>query len=179
MVWGADKSWYLELTMRGSPFADDRPAGASSIAHQRIRLDEHQRAVATRAAQFAGNLDLPPQVCRDLMLAAGLHDEGKRDPRFQAMLRGGDHRRAEVAEHPLAKSGMDPSDRAARCRAQAKAGYPLRMRHEALSATSPPTRPGLWMRPIWTWSSTSSRLTTATAGPCSHPLLTRNHTSSG
>src|SRR5690606_11700307 len=41
---------------------------------------------------------------------------------------------AEVADEPLAKSGMDPFDRAALRRAAVLAEYPRGMRHEALSA---------------------------------------------
>jgi CRISPR-associated endonuclease/helicase Cas3 len=67
-------------------------------------------------------------------LAAKLHDEGKRDPRFQAMLWGGDHRKAQIASQLIAKSGMSPGDRAAHRRASRLAGYPSGMRHEALSA---------------------------------------------
>jgi CRISPR-associated endonuclease/helicase Cas3 len=132
-VWGEKRPWYVEITLSGRGFADDGAANASSVAHRRIRLDRHQRAVANRAAEFARNLGLDALV-ECVELAALLHDEGKRDPRFQAMLWGGDPRLAEIADHLLAKSGMDPSDRAARRRAQIRAGYPVGLRHEALSA---------------------------------------------
>jgi CRISPR-associated endonuclease/helicase Cas3 len=68
------------------------------------------------------------------MLAAAHHDEGKRDPRFQLMLHAGDRWQHAAATALLAKSGMDPADRAAFQRAQQLAGYPAGMRHEALSA---------------------------------------------
>jgi CRISPR-associated endonuclease/helicase Cas3 len=68
------------------------------------------------------------------MLSAAHHDEGKRDPRFQLMLHAGDRWQQAAATAPLAKSGMDPADRAAFQRAQQLAGYPAGMRHEALSA---------------------------------------------
>lgn len=44
-------------------------------------------------------------------------------------------RKPALAEHPLAKSGMDPADRAAWHRAHTLSGYPDSLRHEALSAT--------------------------------------------
>ena len=50
------------------------------------------------------------------------------------MLHRGDRWRAAAATTPLAKSGMNPADRAAFRRAQQLAGYPAGMRHEALSA---------------------------------------------
>lgn len=132
-VWDAGRPWYVEVTLSGRGFADDGAANASSVSQRRVRLDRHQQAVATKAAEFARNLGLDGLV-ECVELAALLHDEGKRDPRFQAMLWGGDPRLAEIADHLLAKSGMDPSDRAARRRAQARAGYPVGLRHEALSA---------------------------------------------
>jgi CRISPR-associated endonuclease/helicase Cas3 len=67
-------------------------------------------------------------------LAARYHDEGKRDSRFQVMLHGGDQWRARAAVEHLAKSGMDPADKAAYQRAAQLSGYPAGMRHEALSA---------------------------------------------
>lgn len=132
-VWDAGRPWYVEVTLSGRGFADDGAAHASSVSQRRVRLDRHQQAVATKAAEFARNLGLDGLV-ECVELAALLHDEGKRDPRFQAMLWGGDPRLAEIADHLLAKSGMDPSDRAARRRAQIRAGYPVGLRHEALSA---------------------------------------------
>lgn len=112
---------------------DDTDAG-SSTALQRVRLDAHQAAVAARARQFATALGLPSRVVESVVAAARWHDEGKRDPRFQVLLWGGDRAAAEIAEHPLAKSGMDPSDRAALDAARRASGYPAGMRHEALSA---------------------------------------------
>ena len=67
-------------------------------------------------------------------MAARLHDEGKRDPRFQAMLYGRPIRQIRAGAPLLAKSGMDPADRAAFRRARRLSGYPPGMRHEALSA---------------------------------------------
>jgi CRISPR-associated endonuclease/helicase Cas3 len=50
------------------------------------------------------------------------------------MLHGGDRWRKAAASEPLAKSGMDPADRAAFRRAARLSGYPSGMRHEAMSA---------------------------------------------
>jgi len=124
------------LLSTGAALVDDDTANASSVSTnaRRIELDAHQRAVARRAAQFAANLGLPPELIHAVERAARWHDEGKRDPRFQTMLWAGDPLRADLAPEPLAKSGIAPTDRAALRRALRRSGYPPGMRHEALSA---------------------------------------------
>ena len=124
------------LTDAGAAWNDDASAAGTSAdaAARPITLTAHQAAVRDRAGQFARNLNLPDPIVRAVMLAAARHDEGKRDPRFQLMLHRGDRWQAAAATAPLAKSGMDPADRAAFRRAQQLAGYPAGMRHEALSA---------------------------------------------
>lgn len=124
------------LTDAGAAWNDDTStAGTSaSTAARPITLTAHQAAVKDRAGQFARNLNLPEPVISALMLAAAHHDEGKRDPRFQRMLHAGDRWQHAAATTLLAKSGMDPADRAAFRRARQLSGYPAGMRHEALSA---------------------------------------------
>ena len=124
------------LTDAGAAWNDDASAAgtSASAAARPITLSAHQAAVRDRAGQFARNLGLPGPVIRAVMLAAAHHDEGKRDPRFQLMLHAGDRWQQAAAAAPLAKSGMDPADRAGFQRAQQLAGYPAGMRHEALSA---------------------------------------------
>jgi CRISPR-associated endonuclease/helicase Cas3 len=124
------------LTDAGAAWNDDTSAAgtSASAAARPITLTAHQAAVRDRAGQFARNLNLPEPVTRAVMLAATHHDEGKRDRRFQLMLYGGDRWQHAAATAPLAKSGMDPADRAAFRRGQQLAGYPAGMRHEALSA---------------------------------------------
>jgi CRISPR-associated endonuclease/helicase Cas3 len=122
------------ITTTVTPFMDDDTASGSSAAPAQMVLDAHERAVARRACEFAGNLHLPQRLIDTVAFAARWHDEGKRDPRFQAMLWHGDRLAAEIADEPLAKSGMDPADRAAWRRAARVSGYPGGMRHEALSA---------------------------------------------
>ena len=114
---------------------DASPAGTSaSQSRKPIRLAAHQAAVGRRARELAHNLDLPAPVARAVEQAALYHDEGKRDPRFQLMLHGGDQWRARAAVALLAKSGLDPANRAAFRRAARLSGYPQGMKHEALSA---------------------------------------------
>jgi CRISPR-associated endonuclease/helicase Cas3 len=124
------------LTDTGAASNDDASAAGTSAgaAARPVTLIAHQAAVRDRAGQFARNLNLPDPMVRAVMLAAARHDEGKRDPRFQLMLHGGDRWQAAAATAALAKSGMDPADKSAFRRAQQLAGYPAGMRHEALSA---------------------------------------------
>ncbi len=125
------------LTAKKNLPAEERtPGGTSSSPDRRqIQLDGHQEAVADRAAEFASNLELSDHLVRSVRMAARWHDEGKRDPRFQAMLHGGEGEgwRAELGEL-LAKSGMDPADRRGFRTALRGSGYPPGGRHEALSA---------------------------------------------
>jgi CRISPR-associated endonuclease/helicase Cas3 len=129
------------ITTGMTSLMDDDTASGSSAARKRIGLDAHERAVAQRAREFAGNLRLPQQLIDTTAFAARWHDEGKRDTRFQIMLWHGDRLAAEIANEPLAKSGMDPADRVAWQRAARVSGYPSRMRHEALSARIAEGRP--------------------------------------
>lgn len=124
----------IVLVARGGGHRGDEGAlGSSAGAGRRIELQAHQRAVAARAAEFARNLNLSAALADAVSVAAAWHDNGKQDPRFQAMLYQSPLR--ALGDAPLlAKSGMDPADRTAFQRAQRIAGYPASMRHEALSA---------------------------------------------
>lgn len=107
---------------------------ASSAACRQVTLRTHLWDVANLAAAQADHLGLPEELVRAVELAGRAHDLGKADERFQAMLHGGDSLRARAAPSPLAKSGMDPSDRTAFRRARKAAEWPAGMRHESLSA---------------------------------------------
>jgi CRISPR-associated endonuclease/helicase Cas3 len=115
-------------------FAEDTSAGGSSRTGTATELHRHQQAVRRRVLEFARNLRLDPALTEALGLAAQWHDEGKRDPRFQTMLYGGNRLLAEASDQLLAKSGRDPADRAGFAHARRQAAYPAGLRHEALSA---------------------------------------------
>jgi len=115
-------------------YAEDDTALGTSVIGAQVTLRAHQDDVARRARATARSIGLPDEVVESISMAAGWHDEGKRDPRFQAMLRDGSRLRARAAPEPLAKSGMDPADRRAFRRAASRSGYPRGMRHEALSS---------------------------------------------
>jgi CRISPR-associated endonuclease/helicase Cas3 len=124
------------LATRNAMWGDDSSvAGTSANVEARpMTLLAHQAAVRDRAAQFALNLGLSAPLRNAVLIAAAYHDEGKRDGRFQVMLHRGDKWRALAANEPLAKSGMDPADKAALRLAHQLSGYPAKMRHESLSA---------------------------------------------
>lgn len=125
--------WRVLIATKGTLLTEDDTAGSSSAGITPLALSPHQQAVADRAREFAANLHLPENLVETVSAAALYHDEGKRDPRFQAMLHRGRREDAEIAEEPLAKSGMDPADRAAFRRAWRRSGYPRGLRHEELS----------------------------------------------
>lgn len=70
--------------------------------HDPVLLNAHQQAVSERAVLIAHTCGIP-EFSEDLRVAGLLHDEGKRDPRFQQLLRLGD-RRAHKIDEDLAKS---------------------------------------------------------------------------
>jgi CRISPR-associated endonuclease/helicase Cas3 len=117
-----------------SVYAEDSSVAGSSVMGTKVELGPHQEQVAELAETYARNLRLEPKITASIGRAARQHDEGKRDPRFQAMLYNGDRLHAEAGATLLAKSGMDPADRSGFRRAAAVSGYPRGMRHEALSA---------------------------------------------
>jgi len=106
---------------------DDFSGSATGFAQS---LREHSAQVEAQAAAFATAAGLPQQRVADLKLAGWLHDQGKRDPRFQRWLHHGDPLGADPDDEDtvLAKSGrlLPPS-------AREKAGLPPHWRHEALS----------------------------------------------
>lgn len=115
-------------SLAGSETVDTEPA-TSAFTGIPVPLAEHLDHVKTWAASLAESCGLPPRLAADLTLAGWLHDTGKADPRFQAMLRQG--RLADAGL--LAKSGLPAASRADRERARREAGYPRTARHELLS----------------------------------------------
>lgn len=100
---------------------------------QPVSLDQHQEAVANRAANAARRLGLDARLSHVVETAARLHDLGKAEPRFQRMLGGGDAWSYLPGDPLRAKSGMDPSDRGAWAAARVRGGVPRGFRHEAIS----------------------------------------------
>ncbi len=115
----------------------------SYSATVRVPMEDHLYGVERWAKRFGERLGLPDKLMYDLTLAARLHDVGKADPRFQAMLRGGHGWLATVAGELLAKSGNLPTSGRESQRAHWESGYPEGSRHELLSVKLIESVPGL------------------------------------
>jgi CRISPR-associated endonuclease/helicase Cas3 len=112
----------------GEPSGED---DAASLARQPVSLEDHTDGVARRVRDFATGCGLDERLTTVLERAARLHDLGKADPRFQAMLYGDEV--AAAAGQLLAKSGMDREDPSAFHAAWRLSGLPRRFRHEFVS----------------------------------------------
>lgn len=102
-----------------------------SARREPVLLDDHQHAVASRVEETARRLLLRQELVDELALAGRHHDEGKRDARFQAWLRGG----TTVRSEDLAKSTYS-YDPARVTRLRESAGWPAGKRHELVSAAA-------------------------------------------
>jgi CRISPR-associated endonuclease/helicase Cas3 len=118
---------------------------------QQQELCHHTRDVLSRIESSLATLPLSPWR-NALITAAALHDWGKADARFQALLRSTTPFAAMASGVVLAKSGSIPSSGAARQAASERAGLPKGFRHEMLSvqmaesevgSTALPTEPTL------------------------------------
>jgi CRISPR-associated endonuclease/helicase Cas3 len=101
-------------------------------ASQPQKLCNHTQDVLARIESALALL--PLSAWREALIAAGaIHDWGKVDPRFQALLRGTTPFAAMASEIFLAKSGSIPSSTTGRNAARERAELPKGFRHEMLS----------------------------------------------
>ena len=132
-----------KLAHKAAVFSDEDDAAASGISHRDgtpVPLRTHLPGVEAFARRHAAGCGLPDELAQALARAGLLHDLGKADPRFQAMLRGGS---PWSAGETLAKSAGMPGTPAARERARAASGYPAGGRHELLSVRLAEAAPAL------------------------------------
>lgn len=121
----------LVVSLRSPDVASPRsPTGAGRGP---VLLDAHGEQVGAVAWATATAVGLLPEIVDDVTLAGRWHDEGKRDPRYQAYLRG----RVTLAEDDTevwAKSRRGVAGRSFERRCRDLAGLPRHWRHEVLSA---------------------------------------------
>ena len=120
------------LTGNADTFTDEDDVSASGISHKNgrpVRLERHLRGVESFVRRYAEGCGLPDELTDAVARAGLLHDVGKVDPRFQALLRGGIR---WWDGEPLAKSGQMPKSRTI-TRVSEEVGYPKGGRHELLS----------------------------------------------
>ena len=133
----------MNLAHGATAFSDEDDAAASGISHRDGRpvpLRTHLPGVETFARRYAAGCGLPDELVDAVARAGLLHDVGKADPRFQAMLRGGT---PWLAGEPLAKSAKMPKTPSAWESARTASGYPAGGRHELLSVRMAETAPAL------------------------------------
>ncbi|MDA8344047.1 MAG: type I-U CRISPR-associated helicase/endonuclease Cas3 [Thermaerobacter sp.] len=117
---------------RGGATEDDVAGSMQGVA---VPLQAHCSRVEAVAEDCARRIGLPEALIGDLRLAAYLHDAGKADPRFQALLAYSDPLGPDPL-HVLAKSA-----RYAPRNAKGRVGLPKDWRHEALSVRLAPLHP--------------------------------------
>jgi len=128
----------LEQFTINDSFGDEDDATASGTVD--VTLSSHLEGVGFFAERFALACGLPPHLVDALRRAGRLHDLGKADPRFQAILRNGN----PWARGPLlAKSGAIPQGRQRYESVRNTAGYPKGGRHELLSVRLAESAPDL------------------------------------
>ncbi len=127
---GSSTGWFI-------PSMDEGDDGSSRIQHDApILLVDHTGHVSDTVSQSFNTLPLRP-LAKAYETAADLHDLGKADERFQAMLRRTDRTDAwllaGVTSSLLAKSDGVPTSPAERTAARERSGLPAGFRHEMLS----------------------------------------------
>ncbi len=108
----------------------DEPEGdEASFTGRQVPLEEHLKSVSEISRIFADASGLPDALSKTIERAGLWHDQGKRDWRFQAWLRGSALQALAEEGNPIAKSGRDPSQ----WRPSVAFGYPRGARHEFVS----------------------------------------------
>jgi CRISPR-associated endonuclease/helicase Cas3 len=125
---GAAAGWVLS-----GQFAEADSGGDESSAAPPVFLDRHLEDVLRAVSEAASALLLNEDIRTSLLRAAQFHDWGKADPRFQALLRGGDPMAAQFAPRLLAKGSQSRLSKQVRGAQWARSGLPDGFRHELVS----------------------------------------------
>jgi CRISPR-associated endonuclease/helicase Cas3 len=108
---------------------DEPEDDEASFIGRIVPLGEHVNSVTEIAREFAKASGVERALVETIHLAGLWHDEGKRDWRFQAWLRGSELRALAEEGDPIAKSGLDSSQWGS----STDFGYPRGARHEFVS----------------------------------------------
>lgn len=117
----------------GDEILDEDEADRRSGAPSSVPLRSHLEGVEDTVQALCDRCAIRPSVRADLALAGRLHDVGKADVRFQAVLRGDGLRRRLEEHEVLAKSPRFPTSGRAYRRLANRAGLPDGFRHELVS----------------------------------------------
>jgi len=112
---------------------DENDEWSRTTALGPINLQTHTKHVSDLVQTISQALGLDEEISSCLMSAAELHDWGKIDPRFQALLLGGNPHAAYALAEPLAKSDRLQSSAREADRARELSGLPKGFRHELAS----------------------------------------------
>lgn len=123
--------------------ADSATEREGSFQPKAVALKKHSGHVARAAESYAKGLGLDDHLVRDITLAAYLHDTGKADPRFQALLAGDEPVFAAFAGSKalLAKSPKRQGQH--RGQHRARRGLVANWRHEVMSVRLIENHPAL------------------------------------
>jgi CRISPR-associated endonuclease/helicase Cas3 len=135
LIWPEDAK---QTTFEDAGIGSSRSALGGSIT-----LEQHNRDVGAEAGRFAQLAGLSPDLVALFQFAGEHHDLGKADPRFQALLRGGNRLAALREGELLAKSDRTPRTAAEHKAARDASGYPAGGRHELLSVRLLESSPAL------------------------------------
>ena len=127
-IYGASASAQIDVIPE-SPFSDS----TSSDSSLPITLVQHSISVAQRAKQIATSLNLTTLSDR-FELAGLLHDLGKADPKFQALLAGMSVSETRMLRRLLAKSRTHSTSTQTRQRDRQRSELPQGFRHELISS---------------------------------------------
>lgn len=124
-----DRDNAFVVTGRGVSAGEDAGSDEPSQSPE-VDLERHLDDVAKAVGAYR---ELLGAKTEEYVWAAGFHDWGKADIRFQALLRGGDMMAARFAPKPLAKSEWIPMSPAERKARRERTGLPDGFRHEMVS----------------------------------------------
>jgi CRISPR-associated endonuclease/helicase Cas3 len=124
----APAGWVLSGQFSEADAGEDE----SSVSRP-VFLDEHSSHVKNKVEQLAFAAIGDSKIREGLARAAEFHDSGKADPRFQALLHGGDGMAAQFAPRLLAKGTPATKSRREREAQFRRSGLPDGFRHELIS----------------------------------------------